>query len=68
MERMNNFERLTRVEGEAAVQALLIEGIVDRVSALEEMMLASKLLKLDDRGVLVMRNKKDSASPPSRPS
>jgi hypothetical protein len=55
MERMNNFERLTRCESEAAVQAVLLEGLVDRIGALEEILIASKLVKVDDHGQLRQR-------------
>ncbi len=65
MERANNFERLTRCESEAAVQAVLLEGLVDRISALEEMMLASKLVRVDDQGKLIATTIRRAHTTPS---
>ena len=66
-ELMAQFEQITKLEGEAAVQAVMLEGLVDRISALEEMMLALGLVKVDDRGVLVMKVKRRGNTTPSLP-
>ncbi len=52
-ELMAQFEQLSRLEAEAAVQGKLLEDLVNRVACLEECMLASKLVRLDDQGHLV---------------
>ena len=67
-ELMAQFEQLSRLEAEAIVHVGLVESLTDRVSSLEECMLASKLVKVDDHGRLTCASNRGRASTPSLPS